>query len=63
MIGITTVAPTQFVPETRTDQLPSAFLQDEITLVPERLRLRAGAKLERLEPVPMLRCRAAGTPH
>lgn len=43
---ITAVEPTRFVPDTRTDQLSSVFVQDTITLVPERLRLSGGAKLE-----------------
>jgi iron complex outermembrane receptor protein len=33
-----------FLPNKRTDQLYTAFLQDEITLVPDRLSLTAGAK-------------------
>jgi iron complex outermembrane receptor protein len=33
-------------PAARTDNLVSAFLQDEFTLVPERLRLTLGTKLE-----------------
>lgn len=33
-------------PETRTDDIPSAFLQDEITLLENRLKLTAGAKVE-----------------
>lgn len=43
---ITAVAPTRFVPDTRTDQLSSAFVQDTITLVPGRLHLSGGVKLE-----------------
>jgi iron complex outermembrane receptor protein len=35
-----------FTPDSRGDQLFSTFLQDEITLVPERLRLTLGTKLE-----------------
>ena len=38
-------------PERRTQQLFSAFAQDEISLVPQRLRLTLGAKLERHESV------------
>jgi iron complex outermembrane receptor protein len=34
-----------FVPEDRVDHLHTAFLQDEIILVPDRLRLTAGIKL------------------
>lgn len=40
------VAPTRFVPDARADQLSSAFVQDTATLVPGRLRVSAGAKLE-----------------
>ncbi|MEW6490055.1 MAG: TonB-dependent receptor [Thermodesulfobacteriota bacterium] len=35
-----------FDPSTRTDQLWSAFVQDDVTLVPERLRLTLGSKFE-----------------
>jgi len=43
---ITTVGPTSFTPPARTDQLVSAFLQDEITAVPNRVRVMVGTKLE-----------------
>ena len=43
---ITAIAPTAFVPPTRTDNLYSGFVQDEIRLLPERLQLVLGAKLE-----------------
>jgi len=43
---ITAVAPTEFTPETRTDNLYSGFVQDEVQLLPERLHLTIGAKLE-----------------
>ena len=46
---ITAVAPTEFLPESRTDSLYSAFLQDDITLVPERLRVVVGARVEHNE--------------
>jgi iron complex outermembrane receptor protein len=36
----------EFDPRDRTDHLVSGFLQDEITLVPERLRVALGTKLE-----------------
>src|SRR6185503_2446712 len=43
----TTSVPTLvFDPADRTDNLASAFLQDEFTLVPERLRLTVGSKIE-----------------
>jgi iron complex outermembrane receptor protein len=38
-----------FVPDHQTEQLFSVFVQDEIQLVPERLRLTLGAKLEHNE--------------
>ncbi len=44
---ITSVETQRFLPEDRTDALATAFLQDEITLVPDRWRLTLGAKLER----------------
>jgi iron complex outermembrane receptor protein len=43
---ITAVAPTQFDPSSRIDHLSSGFIQDEIALVPDRLRGSVGAKLE-----------------
>jgi iron complex outermembrane receptor protein len=43
---ITAIAPTGFEPPTRTDNLYSGFAQDEIHLVPDRLQLVLGAKLE-----------------
>jgi iron complex outermembrane receptor protein len=43
---ITTVAPTFFTPNNRTDTLVSAFVQDEFTLVPNRWQLTVGSKLE-----------------
>jgi iron complex outermembrane receptor protein len=43
---ITAVEPTRFSPAARRDELSSGFLQDTITLIPERLRLAGGAKLE-----------------
>ena len=43
---ITAVPPTFFTPPDRTDSLYSAFFQDEIAVVPERLRVTAGAKIE-----------------
>jgi iron complex outermembrane receptor protein len=39
------VPTTIFLPNRRTDHLPTAFLQDEIALVPERLALTLGIKL------------------
>lgn len=44
--AITAIAPSAIVPPTRTDNLFSAFLQDDVTLVPERLRASLGAKVE-----------------
>ncbi len=45
--GATTTRGTlRFVPANRTDQLYSAFVQDEVALVPERLSLTVGTKLE-----------------
>ena len=49
-----------FTPLHRTDQLYTAFLQDEIALIPERLSLTAGTKLLHtnfvsIEPEPSLR--------
>lgn len=43
---IAAVAPTAFVPERRTDHLASAFVQDDITVVPERVRVVVGARVE-----------------
>jgi len=43
---ITAQAPTVFDPPSRTDSLYTAFAQDELTVVPERLRLTFGAKFE-----------------
>jgi iron complex outermembrane receptor protein len=39
--------PIQWRPDSRRTQIFSLFAQDEITLIPERLRLTLGAKLER----------------
>jgi len=46
--GISNHQPLQiaFTPDARTTELFSAFLQDEITLIPERLRCTVGAKFE-----------------
>lgn len=43
---ITAVAPSAFTPPTRTDHLYSAFVQDEITVVPRRVRVTVGSKIE-----------------
>lgn len=44
---VTVVSPDmRFTPETRTDQWFGAYVSDEISLVPERLRLSLGAKVE-----------------
>jgi iron complex outermembrane receptor protein len=43
---LVTVAPTAFDPPGRTDKLFSAFLQDDVALVPDRLRLVVGTKVE-----------------
>ena len=43
---ITALAPTAFLPSDRTDNLYTAFAQDDVTLLPERLRLIFGTKLE-----------------
>jgi len=43
---IAALAPTAFVPPTRTDSLYSGFVQDEIPLLRDRLQLTLGAKLE-----------------
>jgi iron complex outermembrane receptor protein len=44
--AITAMAPTEFLPARRTDNLFSAFLQDEVVLVPQSWRLTLGAKVE-----------------
>ncbi len=44
---ITALAPTAFFPPDRTDNLYTAFVQDDVTLAPERLRLVVGTKVER----------------
>jgi iron complex outermembrane receptor protein len=44
---IESVETQRFLPEDRTDALLTGFLQDEITLRPDRLRLTVGAKIER----------------
>jgi iron complex outermembrane receptor protein len=41
------VSTTRFVPDRRTDHLVSGFLQDDIELVSDRLRLIVGSKFER----------------
>jgi iron complex outermembrane receptor protein len=46
---ITAIAPSAFIPSTRTDTLFSAFVQDEVALLPDRLALTAGAKVEHNE--------------
>jgi iron complex outermembrane receptor protein len=43
---ITAVPPSAFMPPTRTDNLFSAFVQDELLVLPDRLMLTAGAKIE-----------------
>jgi iron complex outermembrane receptor protein len=43
---ITAVAPTAFAPNDRTDNLFSAFVQDEVALAPERFKLTLGSKFE-----------------
>lgn len=43
---ITAIPPTAFSPPSRTDQLITGFIQDDVTLVPERWRLALGTKLE-----------------
>jgi iron complex outermembrane receptor protein len=43
---ITAVAPSAILPETRTDNLFSAFVQDSIPFFGDRFRLDAGAKVE-----------------
>lgn len=43
---IIAVAPAVFSPAARTDHLSSGFVQETITLVPERVRLSGGVKLE-----------------
>jgi iron complex outermembrane receptor protein len=41
-----TVATINFIPATKTDSVYSAFLQDEFRIVPEKLALTVGSKLE-----------------
>jgi iron complex outermembrane receptor protein len=43
---IDAVLPTQFFPPDLVDNVYSAFVQDEITVAPDRLRLSAGVKVE-----------------
>jgi iron complex outermembrane receptor protein len=43
---ITAVAPSAILPPRRTDSLVSAFVQDDLTAVPERLHVIVGAKVE-----------------
>jgi iron complex outermembrane receptor protein len=43
---ITATSPTQFFPDRRTDQLFTAFAQDDFTLIPDRLHLVLGTKVE-----------------
>ena len=43
---ITAVPPTEFSPPTRTDNLFSAFLQDDVPLVPNHVMFTIGAKVE-----------------
>ena len=43
---ITAVAPSAILPATRTDNLFSGFVQDDIVVVPQRLRLVIGSKVE-----------------
>jgi iron complex outermembrane receptor protein len=55
-----------FSPRTRDLQLASAFVQDEVTIVPDRLQLRAGTRVERQELTGLLvqpTLRALYTPH
>ncbi|MGE3857941.1 MAG: TonB-dependent receptor plug domain-containing protein, partial [Dehalococcoidia bacterium] len=42
---IRAVAPTAFLPDRRTDHLVTAFVQDEIAIRPDRLRLTLGSKV------------------
>lgn len=44
--GQTPFGPVQFYPDARDSQIFSAFFQDEITLVEDRLRLTVGSRLE-----------------
>jgi iron complex outermembrane receptor protein len=44
---IASVETQRFLPEDRTDRLVHGFVQDEITIAPDRLRLTFGAKIER----------------
>jgi iron complex outermembrane receptor protein len=43
---ITSVPPTAFLPDSRTDNLYTAFAQDELTVIPDRLLAVVGAKIE-----------------
>jgi iron complex outermembrane receptor protein len=43
---IDAIQPTQFIPDDRTDNLYTAFVQDEVTIRRDRLRLTLGTKLE-----------------
>lgn len=43
---ITATAPTAFIPPDRTDTLVTAFAQDDVAIVPDRLRLIVGTKVE-----------------
>jgi iron complex outermembrane receptor protein len=43
---ITSVPPTAFVPDSRTDNLYTAFAQDELTILPDHLLAVVGAKIE-----------------
>jgi iron complex outermembrane receptor protein len=43
---ITATLPTQFFPDDRTDNLFTGFVQDDLALRPDRLRLIVGAKVE-----------------
>jgi iron complex outermembrane receptor protein len=42
----TAVAPTEFFPPDRADSLTSVFIQDELGLIPDRVRLTLGSKFE-----------------
>lgn len=44
--NIDTLAPTAFTPPDRTDNLYTAFVQDDVAIKPERLRLVLGTKIE-----------------
>jgi iron complex outermembrane receptor protein len=58
---IIAIFPTQFIPERRTDNLYSGFVQDEIALSPNRLHVTFGSKIEHNQPpvCSMLRCRSS----